>query len=539
MKILTLAVKSIAIATTTVLILSVSATASNLSVGQTKLGSALPQDTSFTPPDTTGAVGLNQIVEIVNGRYTVYDKGSATTPPNLLASSTLDAFWANAGVTVSGGYSFRPRVVYDPFSNRWFASALDNPLNPNNFLLAVSKTSNPTDGWKGFAIATDSTAQQWADYDTLGFDKNGVYVGGNMFPLSSGSTNYGTTILAVPKSDLLLSTPTVANAQKFENLPLTTAGTGFTPQPVVNLDNSGTSEAVLSAYDTPNGLLKRSNITLGASGGTPPPGGPARLNTDPLLPKIKPNSSGQSQNNPSTTSTPQIPKISSSSIPFGFDPSPNLISITPYNPPVPAPQPSSPGNNIFTGDDRLSSNVVLKNGIFWGVQSVTDPNNRAALRWFKINAQTNTLLQEGLIDDPNSDYYYGSIAVNQSNQVVIGFNRSSQTEYVSSYAALGETDPVTGQTTFGNPLLLQSGTATYSDGFGNLWGDYSATVADPSNPSTFWTFQQIATGIGTWSTSITQLNTNQSITSVPEPNALFGLLAFGGLGGVLLKRKQD
>jgi hypothetical protein len=63
-------------------------------------------------------------------------------------------------------------------------------------------------------------------------------------------------------------------------------------------------------------------------------------------------------------------------------------------------------------------------------------------------------------------------------------------------------------TTFGEPLQLKAGVAAYFQDFGsgrNRWGDYSATVIDPADPFTFWTFQEFVSSEDRWSTQITQL----------------------------------
>ena len=64
--------------------------------------------------------------------------------------------------------AYEPQVVYDSASGRWYVSALDNgnpPYTPfsgttpgtaaNDILLAVSKDSNPLDGWVEFVIPAD------------------------------------------------------------------------------------------------------------------------------------------------------------------------------------------------------------------------------------------------------------------------------------------------------------------------------------------------------------------------------------------------
>ncbi|MCX6902752.1 MAG: hypothetical protein NTW03_04610, partial [Verrucomicrobia bacterium] len=115
------------------------------------------------------------------------------------------------------------------------------------------------------------------------------------------------------------------------------------------------------------------------------------------------------------------------------------------------------------------------------------------------------LLESGTITHSNLDLFYPSVAANGQGAVVIGCNGSSATSFVSSYVLIGET--VNGSTTFGDPILLCSGTASYqSPSFGiSRWGDYSATSVDPNDPTRFWTLQMIPTGTTQWSTRITEL----------------------------------
>ena len=184
-----------------------------VSIGQNFTGGSRSTSQFFFPPDSMGAVGPTSFVELLNGRYAVYDKGSGA----VVQTSSLDQFWRNAG-TVPTNFSFDPRVVYDPFSDRYLAASTNNPTQPNDFLLAVSKTSDPIQGWTGFAIKSDVTQQRWADFPTLGFNRDGVYLSANMFPIQGGqATHITTTIVAVPKMDLIASTPTVTHATIFPN----------------------------------------------------------------------------------------------------------------------------------------------------------------------------------------------------------------------------------------------------------------------------------------------------------------------------------
>jgi MYXO-CTERM domain-containing protein len=74
-------------------------------------------------------------------------------------------------------------------------------------------------------------------------------------------------------------------------------------------------------------------------------------------------------------------------------------------------------------------------------------------------------------------------------------------------------------------LLLQAGLADFEqidpEVSWNRWGDYSATVVDPSDPLRFWTFQEYVEAEDIYGIRITEL-----ILS-PEPG--MGLLSMSAL----------
>src|SRR5205807_2404123 len=105
-------------------------------------------DSNFIPPDTMGAIGPNHIVELINGRFRVFDRSGNAIGG---ATSSLNTFWTNAGVATAS--SFDPRILYDSANDRWFAASADNGgLATSRFLVAVSNTNNPTGAWSGFTI---------------------------------------------------------------------------------------------------------------------------------------------------------------------------------------------------------------------------------------------------------------------------------------------------------------------------------------------------------------------------------------------------
>ncbi len=409
-------------------------------------------DSGFVPPDTDGAVGINHFVELINGAYAVYDKSNGTKVQN----STLDQFWTNAGAGFTR-FTFDPRVIFDHASSRWFAVAVDNAGQANSFLLAVSKSANPTLGWTGFAIDSDPTDQRWADFPTLGVDAVGVYFGASMFDIAGADAENvtTTTLLSVPKVDLLGAVPSVANATVSRDLAIGTVG--FTAHVAIDYGSDDT-RAPYIATDAGASRLLRTNVTgAGAAGAT-----------------------------------------------FGATTS---IAVPAFNIPLDADQPGTK-SNLDAGDSRLSSAIFEVGDSLWCVYTV-DLSGRSAIRWHEIDETTNAVLQSGTISDPNLSFYYPSIAANQLGDVVIGFSGSSATQFVSAYAVAGQTTG--GTTTFGAPFLTAMGTSDYERldrNNRNRWGDYSSTSLDPTDPRVFWTIQEFVSAPDVWSTRITQIFAN-------------------------------
>ena len=442
------------------------------------------------PPDTMGGVGPSHIVEMVNGAYAVYNKSNGA----LISRTGLNTFWntafTNSGIATAASSSFDPRILYDAASSRWYAVAVDSRDSAaSRLLVAVTTGSNPTvaSTWRGFVIDADSAGTRWADFPTVGIDASGLYISSNMFSLTGGGLSTTVTVAGIPKSSLTAVTPSVTGFQVRENVPPNNIGFAF--QPAVDLDGSGLPLAGLSRFNSTN--IKRTDI-------------PANFFTGGAVGSAT-----------------------------GFITTGSVSSPSSADQPLTKP-------NIDTGDTRFSGNVVLVGGSLWGVHS-RDLSGRSAIDWYRIDAVTNAIQQSGTISDASRSFYFPSIAANAFGDVVIGFSGSSATTFASSFAVVGAT--VAGTTTFSGPTLLKAGLDDYqlTDGSGrNRWGDYSATVLDPNNPYSFWTFQEfvaadrIYDGFASladnnWAIQVTQI-------IVPEPGtwALF----FVGAGGVLLFRRR-
>ena len=199
----------------------------------------------------------------------------------------------------------------------------------------------------------------------------------------------------------------------------------------------------------------------------------------------------------------------------------SFLTVPPYTVPLDPSQPDGT-TNLDDGDARISAKVYEVGGVLYAVHG-TEVGDLAALRWYRINAASHAVLESGTISDPVKDLFYPSIAANAAGTVVIAYSASSVGTFVSSFAVVGKT--VNGITTFGAPLLLKAGTASYqnTDTSGtSRWGDYSATCVDPSDPNRFWTTEEFPSSVTGWSTQVTELVTG------------FPILTFGSSSNNLL-----
>jgi hypothetical protein len=405
----------------------------------------------LAPPDTMGAVGEDHIVEFINGLYRVFDKSTGA----VLQNKPSYRFWYDTGIFIGDG--FDPRVAYDPFTRHWYALETDGV----DYLFAVSSSANPTEGWKSFRINSGVYDGRSTDFPMLGFNADAVYLSANIF---KNDFPVATSVVVLPKADLLAPTPTISNRTEFQNI--STFLTGLAPQQTIDLDNTSGTAFMGSQTGIP-GIIQLPRVTN--TGSTPMlDGGVAALVF------VDPGAGGT---------------------------------------PVAATQPG-PSQPLNVLDEKFTSNLVLQNGSLWSVRMVNGFGGEVTAQWFEFDPETRIELQSGVISEPGLNLIYPSIAVNDFDQVVIGFTGVGENEFAGAYAVVGET--IGGVTTFGDPILLKAGESEFElispESGQNRWGDYSATVVDPEDPRVFWTFQEWAAGPDDWATQITQL------ILVPEPS---------------------
>jgi PEP-CTERM motif len=450
-------------------------------------GAMLSGNQGYAPPDNSGGVGPGAIAQLINGAFAVYDKTSGA----LVQEKSGRQFWIDAGVDPGNGIvnlgAFNQRILYDPTAGCWIAAALSGESVNNNVLLARSDTADPTGPWKAVSfLGNAGSAGKFADFTRLGVDANGVYIATTNYTSLTGDL-INASLFSVPKADLTAPTPTLSHMTRFDDLNQPGYTVGTTPSLVINFNPVSTHAPVLATSFPPNRL--------------------ARIDLQ--------NTAG-----PGATKSATV----------------TVIPVSSYARPPEAAQPDGT-RVISTIDQRIKANVYQVGNVIYAVHDVKVGVN-VGIKWYKIDETTNQVIQEGVLSDPNYDYFQGSIAANADGDVVIGFNRSGfgGDGQLSIFAVQGTTTG--GVTTFGAPFLLKASTVDDYHYVNNRWGDYTTTMVDPVNPKVFWTFQEYALAElapqstdWAWATNITQI-------IVPEPASIaLAVIALAAFVAIARRRR--
>lgn len=252
---------------------------------------------SGEPPDQALCVNGRYVFEAVNSVVQVYTKsgqplieGDKAYPDGPAVGLSLNQFYGLPPSIVRpagpyGPFMFDPSCRYDYDSKRWFVTSANLDQDPttgeftgaNQVWLAVSKTSNPLDGWNIWSVDTTNNGQNgtpnhncaqdacFGDYPQIGLDAEGFYLTTNEFEFFGDKFN-GAQVYAFSKDDLAAGTakPTM---QMFENVKTKTyQDVAYTLQPVNALPadfasrNNGTMYFGMSGSAYTDGLA--SSIVL-------------------------------------------------------------------------------------------------------------------------------------------------------------------------------------------------------------------------------------------------------------------------------------
>ena len=139
---------------------------------------ASPLGYEFIPPDTDGAVGLAKVMSGLNNNYRIWDKSTGA----VVSTVGTEAFWT----AVSGTDLFDPKTLYDPINDRWIVVMMSGYFE--SFInIGVSQTSDPSGSYTLYSFNADQSAATWADFPTIGFNKDYIAVNVNMYDNKLGS----------------------------------------------------------------------------------------------------------------------------------------------------------------------------------------------------------------------------------------------------------------------------------------------------------------------------------------------------------------
>jgi hypothetical protein len=434
---------------------------------------------SCAPPDTNGAVGKTQYVQIVNEGYQVFDKN---TGASVIGPNSISSIWTGFGGACATLGQGDPVVLYDQLADRWvitqFAKSTSNgPVTDE--CVAVSATGDATGSYYRYGFHLGSN---FYDYPHLSVWPDGYYMSMNVFN-SAGTAYLGPQAFAFNRAAMLIGA-----AASFVS-PLGPLGGTVDPFLPANLDG----------------------FTL------PPVGAPATFVGFP----------GQSSNPNYTTYHFHADFITPANSTFTTFANPAAAGFTAL---CPSTRACVPENGVISSSyldgigDRLMFRLAYRN--FGDHESVVgnytvSASGVAGIRWFELRNVTNgpvTKYQESTYQPDTTWRWMGSVAMDGQGNMALGFSASSSViKPQLRYAGRLASDPLN---TMGQGEAHLFDGAGSQSGTGNRWGDYSSLTVDPVDDSTFWYTNEYyaATGSFNWRTRIGSFKLT-GVSPSPTPTA--------------------
>jgi len=448
------------------------------------------------PPDTNGAVGKTQYVQMVNEALQVFDKLTGTS---LLGPIQIRAIWLGFGdLTCPNRGSGDPIVVYDRLADRWVVSHFATPEDAiweQDECIAVSQTGDATGAWYRYDFRLTTISGRMQDYPKLGVWPDGYYMSANMFrkiidpPEPPTSKHLGAKPFVFDRAKMLVGDPT-ATAQTTQNI---VSEDFFLPS---DLDGM-----IPPSPGDPNHFVA---VTEEEEG---PPVGGAQENAPPSraaqtpAPVYKVWDFHVDWNNSAKTSFKARANVPAADF--------TVLSCVSEEgrPTYCVPQ---LGSRALL--DAISDRLMFRNAYRRfpdGRESMLNnftvsANSVAGIRWFELRRRLPgnwSLRQQSTYRPDDTWRWMGSIASDNQGNVALGFSASSETIHPQiRYAGRLATDP----------LGILSGEQHLFDGTGSQWdeerwGDYSDMTVDPVDDCTFYYTNEyyLKTGRGAnWKTRI-------------------------------------
>jgi hypothetical protein len=401
--------------------------------------------TGWNPPDPHVAAGTDHVVVVVNSSIAVFHKESGSP----LYQVTSQSFFAP--VSPPSSFIFDPKVVYDPFEDRFIILFLcTNDVSQASYLVAVSKTGDAMGEWWLYnldaTLTGDIPADVWPDYPGLGFDhSDAVYVTSNDWGFSTGFQ--WSKIRVLKKAELYSGA--ITGWHDFWGMRYHNSEMAFTVKPAVTLSDAG-------------GEYCLSNVWYGANfttywkitdAGTDDP-------TIQLMPQVNLIASYTPPPNPNQPHT-----------------SATLQAIGPMT------------QDVFFRNEKLYT--TFSQSFNWGSGYV------ASLRLVGIDVATASTFLNEIYGADGKHYFFPTIATDYRDRIYIVFSVSGSEDYPSIfYVDAYEKDNTSHGLKIGHDYFGSEGQVR--------WGDYGGMAVDPSQKSV-WMFHEWVAPSHTWSTWIGQV----------------------------------
>ena len=383
-------------------------------------------------PDTNGAAGSTQFVEITNYVYAVYDK---TTGKTILAPTQTTTLFSGFGGRCEKTSPADPEVIFDHLANRWFVSYTAFLSNANALCIAVSTSSDATGTYSRY------------EYDYLGFPDYPKFA---VWP----DAYYGTS-----NSSSETATPCAYDRNAMLNGASATSVCFSTGAVIVSLLPSDLDGSTLPPKRAPDHYLAIADFSNLQE---------FDFHVDFAHPKE------------STFTGPNI-----IAVPGFTEPCSGIGYCIPQ---------AHGGEEVEALADRLMFRLAYRNFgdhesmvVTHSVTPGVGSSAQSAMRWYELRATPVgsgfTLYQSGTFQDKSASLWMGSTAMDKQGNIALGMSSSSTAKdpsiwYTGRLAgdALGQMEA---------PTIAEKGTAIET-GNEQRWGDYSSMSIDPSDDCTFW-----------------------------------------------------
>ena len=436
------------------------------------------------PPDTNGDIGYDPdtgkkyYFQIVNLGYAVWDVTDPSIPTQVITPTLNNEMWNGFGGICESNNDGDPIVLFDHLANRWLFSQFALDFDNNKFYqcIAVSASADPTGSWYRYSYQIPSDLMN--DYPKFGVWPDAYYMTANQFDLNNNGAWAGAGVFAFERSAML----TGDNARMIyinvgdKNLnyggmlPADLDGAAppeGTPGYFVEWDDSSwlnDPQDTLRIWEFHINWDDPSSSTFGANSSYDP-------NYMVATGDVDPNMCGYSR---------------------------NCI-----------PQPG--GTPLDAISDRLMYRLAFRvwdDGTFSMVSNHTvdvDGSDHAGIHWFELkwDGSTWSMAQEGVYAPDDNHRWMGSIAMDSSRDMALGYSVSSTSVYPSVYFTGRLAGDPLGHMGMGPEGVFVSGGGSQGSSYGR-WGDYSMMGVDPQDGCTFWYTQEYypADSSATWYTRI-------------------------------------